>query len=96
VELSGRTVILVDDGLATGATMRAAVAALREHDPAGVVVAVPVAPEETCRELERLADELICLSSPEPFLAIGVWYERFEQVSDDEVRELVSASPAAK
>jgi predicted phosphoribosyltransferase len=82
-------VILVDDGLATGATMRAAVAALRKLDPGRVVVAVPVAPPETCEVLRAEADEVVCLSEPDPFMAIGVWYEEFPQLTDDEVRELL-------
>lgn len=88
-EVTGRTVILVDDGLATGATMRAAVAALRKLDPGRVVVAVPVAPPETCEVLRAEADEVVCLSEPDPFMAIGVWYEEFPQLTDDEVRELL-------
>lgn len=88
-QLQKKTVILVDDGLATGATMRAAVTATREHHPGRVVVAIPVAPEETCRELEQVADEVVCLSMPEPFMAIGIWYQQFGQVSDQEVRELL-------
>ena len=80
-------VILVDDGLATGATMRAAVAALKQRHPGRIVVAVPVAPPDTCEALRREADEVACLASPEPFMAIGVWYEDFPQLSDEEVRE---------
>jgi predicted phosphoribosyltransferase len=87
--VSGRTVILVDDGLATGATMQAAVAALRSAGPQEVVVAVPVAPPETCAELEAEADRVVCAVTPEPFYAVGAWYRDFSQTSDDEVRELL-------
>ncbi len=88
--LEGRTVILVDDGLATGSSMRAAVRALREQRPAQIVVAVPIAPPATCEELGGEADEVICVRTPEPFLAIGAWYEDFPQVSDGEIRELLA------
>src|SRR5207237_7606061 len=87
--VEGKTVVLVDDGLATGSTMRAAVAALRRQRPAQIVVAVPVAPPETCEELRREADDVVCARMPEPFLAIGVWYERFPQIPEDEIRELL-------
>ena len=90
-ELRGRVVILVDDGLATGATMRAAVKALRQNGAAKIVVAVPVGPPDTCREIEQQADETICLSTPEFFQAVGQYYEDFSQASDDDVRELLSA-----
>jgi predicted phosphoribosyltransferase len=88
-EVRGRTVILVDDGLATGSSMRAAVAALRSLQPTRIVVAVPVAARETCDALRREADEVVCARTPEPFYAVGLWYENFEQTSDDEVRELL-------
>src|SRR5881397_510391 len=88
-ELRDRIVILVDDGLATGATMRAAVKALRERGAAKIVVAVPVGPPETCHELEEEADETICLSTPEFFQAVGQYYEDFSQTTDDDVRELL-------
>ena len=84
-----RTVVLVDDGLATGSTMRAAALAIRAQEPAHLVVAVPVAPAETCAALKREADEVICLISPEPFFAVGNWYEDFAQVDDDEVHQLL-------
>jgi putative phosphoribosyl transferase len=84
-----RTVVLVDDGLATGSTMRAAALAIRAQEPAHLAVAVPVAPAETCAALERDADEVICLISPEPFFAVGNWYEDFAQVNDDEVHQLL-------
>jgi putative phosphoribosyl transferase len=85
----GRIVILVDDGLATGATMRAAVAALRQQQPARLVIAVPVAPAEIVEELRDEADEVVCPATPEPFISIGTWYRLFPQLSDDEVRELL-------
>ena len=83
--LAGRTVILVDDGLATGATMEAAILAVRQSQPARVVVAVPVGAPDTCRRLAAVADEVVCVAMPEPFQAVGLWYERFDQTSDDEV-----------
>jgi putative phosphoribosyl transferase len=89
-ELRDRIVILVDDGLATGATMRAAVKALRQRGAAKIVVAVPVGPPDTCREFEDRADEVICASVPEFFQAVGQYYEDFSQISDDEVRELLA------
>jgi predicted phosphoribosyltransferase len=89
VDVCGKTVILVDDGLATGASMRAAVAALRQMGPARVVVAVPVGSAETCHELRREADDVVCAATPEPFRAVGLWYEDFSQTSDEEVRELL-------
>ena len=88
-DIAGRTVILVDDGLATGATMKAAVAALRQQNPAKIVVAVPIAPAETCHELQCEADEVICAVTPQPFWAVGQWYENFEQTTDAEVTELI-------
>jgi putative phosphoribosyl transferase len=88
-ELAGKTVILVDDGLATGATMRAAALAVRRLDPARLVVAVPVAAEETCGQFRDLADEIVCEVTPRPFRAVGLWYDDFSQTTDDEVRELV-------
>ncbi|SCX27888.1 Erythromycin esterase homolog [Mycolicibacterium fluoranthenivorans] len=90
VELAGKTVILVDDGLATGASMLAAVQALRDMDPAEIVVAVPAAPESTCREFEAIVDDVVCASMPTPFLAVGESFWDFAQVSDDEVRELLA------
>ena len=89
-ELRDRVVILVDDGLATGATMRAAVAALRQRGVAKIVVAAPVGAPDTCRELEQEADETICATAPEFFQAVGQYYEDFSQTSDEEVRELLS------
>jgi len=95
-DVSGRTAILVDDGLATGATMQAAVAALRSAGPKEVVVAVPVAPPETCAELEVEADRVVCALTPEPFYAVGAWYRDFSQTSDDEVRELLRRNQAVR
>src|SRR5213596_647121 len=89
-ELRDRIVILVDDGLATGATMRAAVKALRQRGVAKIVVAVPVGPPDTCREFEDEADEVVCASEPEFFQAVGQYYEDFSQTSDDEVRDLLA------
>jgi predicted phosphoribosyltransferase len=89
-DLTGRTVILVDDGLATGSTMLAAVQAVRQYDPARVVVAVPVADPDVCASLERVADEAACAITPQPMRAVGVWYDDFSQTTDDEVRELLA------
>jgi predicted phosphoribosyltransferase len=88
-ELRDRIVILVDDGLATGATMRAAVKALRQQGAAKIVVAVPVGPPETCHEIEEEADETICLSTPAFFQAVGQYYEDFSQTTDEDVSELL-------
>ena len=87
--VQGRTVILIDDGLATGSTMRAAVTALRKMQPSEIIVAVPVAAAETCADLRSEVDEVICGATPEPFMAVGAWYSDFEQTSDREVRELL-------
>lgn len=89
-EIQGKAVILIDDGLATGATMRAAVKALRQRGAAKIVVAVPVGPLDTCKEFEEEADEVVCASAPEFFQAVGQYYEDFSQTSDDEVRELLA------
>ena len=88
-DLSGKTVLLVDDGLATGASMRTAIRSLRSHRPGRIVVAVPIAPRSTCVALEREVDEVVCLMSPEPFYAIGQWYLDFAQTSDSEVVTLL-------
>jgi putative phosphoribosyl transferase len=87
--VQGRTVILIDDGLATGSTMRAAATALRKMQPSKIIVAVPVAAAETCADLRSEVDEVICGATPEPFMAVGAWYSDFEQTSDREVRELL-------
>ena len=89
-DVAGRTVILVDDGLATGATMRAAIHALRQQRPAGIVVAVPTASPDTSETLKTEADDVVCAMTPEPFFAVGHWYEDFTQTTDDEVRELLA------
>jgi putative phosphoribosyl transferase len=88
--LAGRTVILVDDGLATGATMEAAIQAVRQSNPARVVVAAPVGAVETCERLRALADEVVCASTPDDFQAVGLCYDRFDQTSDEEVIELLN------
>src|SRR5271168_3469205 len=90
VDVTGKKVILVDDGLATGSSMFAAVQALREADPAQIVIAVPAAPESTCREFAGLVDDVVCASMPTPFLAVGESFWDFSQVSDQEVRELLA------
>jgi predicted phosphoribosyltransferase len=89
-DVRGRTVILVDDGLATGATMHAAVTALRQEGAGRVVVAVPIAPPDTCEQLREEVDDIVCAVTPEPFYAVGLWYEAFPQTSDDEVRDLLA------
>ena len=91
-ELRGRTVILVDDGLATGSTMRAAVAAVRQHQPARIVVAVPVSAPETYAAFTSEVDEIVSPFTPENFRAVGQWYADFPQTSDDEVRQLLAAA----
>ena len=91
-DVRGRTVILVDDGLATGATMLAAVKALRQQQPARIVVAVPTASPETCEQLRAEVDDIICAITPEPFHAVGLWYEDFSQTKDEEVRDLLARS----
>lgn len=95
VAVEGRTVILVDDGLATGSTMRAAVLALRSHHPRRIVIGVPVAARETCDMLAAEVDEVVCALTPEPFHAVGLWYEDFSQTTDEEVRDLLARAPRA-
>jgi putative phosphoribosyl transferase len=90
LEIRGRTVILIDDGLATGATMRAAARALQQEDPRRLVVAVPVAARQTCEAFQDEVDEIVCAATPEPFQAVGLWYEDFSQSTDEEVRELLA------
>ena len=92
LEARGRIAIVVDDGLATGATMRAAVEALRDRGAGSIVVAVPTAPIETCEALRREADEVVCARTPDPFTAVGMWYRDFAPVSDQEVAELLAPS----
>jgi putative phosphoribosyl transferase len=89
IDLHGRTVILVDDGLATGSSMRAAVQAVRTFEPARVVVAVPVGASSTCEALAAITDETVCARTPEPFSAVGLWYRDFSQTTDEEVRGLL-------
>jgi putative phosphoribosyl transferase len=93
-DLAGKTVILVDDGLATGASMRAAVEALRLKGPAGIIVAVPVAAPETCDAFWDVADDIVCAVMPEPFYAVGLWYEDFSQTTDEEVHDLLERARA--
>jgi predicted phosphoribosyltransferase len=98
--VGGRTVVLVDDGLATGSTMRAAVVAVRRLQPSRIVVAVPVAAWETCQGLRDVADDVVCVFTPEPFRAVGLWYADFSQTTDEEVQHLLSrareATPAVR
>jgi putative phosphoribosyl transferase len=92
VPVEGRTVILVDDGVATGASIRAALKALRRRKPLALILAVPVAPTEAIQELGKMVDEIVCLHTPEPFVAIGIHYADFHQMSDSEVIELLARS----
>jgi predicted phosphoribosyltransferase len=94
-DVRGKTVILVDDGLATGASMHAAIAALRQQEPARIVVAVPTAARETCDAFRAEVDDVICATTPEPFHAVGLWYEDFSQTTDEEVRELLARAAQA-
>ncbi len=89
-DLHGKTVILVDDGLATGASMRAAVEAIQQQNPAKVVVAVPTGSPEACQSFEQVADQVICAATPQPFYGVGMWYEDFSPTSDEEVRDLLA------
>ena len=95
LDVTGKTVIIVDDGLATGSTMRAAVRALQNMGPRAIIVAVPVAARSTCNELRAEASEVICLRTPEPFRAVGLWYENFEQTTDEEVHALLEGEVRA-
>ena len=88
-EIRDRTIILIDDGLATGSTMRAAAEALRKQQPDKVIVAVPIASPETCDEFRTEVDEIVCARTPQPFYSVGIWYEDFSQTSDEEVRDLL-------
>jgi len=94
LDVTGKSVILVDDGLATGSTMRAAVRALKRQHAARVIVAVPVGASESCLALEKEADQVICLEQPEDFRAVGLWYDDFTQTTDAEVRELLEKASA--
>jgi len=91
LDVRGKVVILIDDGLATGASMRAAVMALRQKQPARIVVAVPAAARDTCEEFQQMVDDMICAETPEPFYAVGTWYDDFSQTTDDEVRALLKS-----
>lgn len=93
LDVSGRIVILIDDGLATGSTMQAAIAALK-NQAFRLVVAVPVAAQQTCEELRAIVDELICATTPEPFYGVGQWYENFSQTTDEEVQRLLKKAQA--
>lgn len=94
-DVEGKVVILIDDGLATGSTMRAAVRAVRQLKPARIVVAVPVAARSTCKELEADADEVVCVHACEPFYAVGLYYHDFSQTTDEEVRQLLGEAWAS-
>ncbi|MDB4869149.1 MAG: putative phosphoribosyl transferase [Gemmatimonadales bacterium] len=94
LDVRGRTVILIDDGLATGSTMRAAIAALKKEGAKRIVVAVPVAPPETCEALKAQVDDVVCAVTPEPFRAVGLWYRDFSQTTDEEVRDLLASTAA--
>jgi len=94
--VGNRTIILIDDGLATGSTMRAAVLALRRQHPASITVAVPVAAASTCEDLKHEVDEIVCLLTPENFFAVGQWYEEFSQITDEEVQELLRCAPVTR
>lgn len=99
LDVRGRTVVLIDDGLATGSTMKAAVEAVRALSPARIIVAVPVGSPDTCREFAAIADEIVCARRPEHFAAVGQWYDDFRQTTDEEVRELLQSAasePAGK
>jgi len=91
-DVSHRPVILIDDGLATGASMYAAVLALRALSPSKIIVAVPVAPADTCTNIARNVDEMVCAATPDPFHGVGAWYRDFRQVSDDEVRDMLRSA----
>jgi putative phosphoribosyl transferase len=93
-DITGKVVIVVDDGLATGATMRAAATALRARHPAAIVAAVPVAASRTCASLQDVVDRVVCVDTPEPFHAVGLYYRNFEQTSDEEVRRLLARAAA--
>ncbi|MBW4448420.1 MAG: phosphoribosyltransferase [Spirirestis rafaelensis WJT71-NPBG6] len=88
--IQGRTILLIDDGLATGATMRAAIAALHKQQPAKIVVGVPTSSPQTCQEIKSQVDEIICAQTPSPFYSVGFWYEKFPQTTDQEVRDLLN------
>lgn len=95
LQIAGQSVILVDDGIATGSSMRAAVTALRSHQPARIVVAVPVAARQACEKLRADVDDLVCLIEPESFIAVGQWYEDFHQIRDQDVHDILAKASAA-
>jgi putative phosphoribosyl transferase len=95
-DVGGRTVILVDDGLATGSTMRAAAAALHRQHAAKLVVAVPLATPQICDEFRTVVDEIVCLITPDPFYAVGIWYRDFSQTTDEQVRDLLDAAASVR
>ncbi|HEX3598014.1 MAG TPA: phosphoribosyltransferase [Polyangiaceae bacterium] len=94
LDLANRNVVLVDDGLATGSTMSAAIAGVRQHTPRRIIVGVPIAAPSTCEEISALADDMVCAATPEPFRAVGAWYANFSQTTDTEVRTLLDAARA--
>lgn len=94
-DVQGRAILLVDDGIATGATLRAAIATLRQQQPASIIVAIPVAPLSTYNELKAEVDEVVCLATPEHFYSISIWYDEFRQTTDEEVRELLEKQSSA-
>ena len=96
LDVRGRTVVLIDDGLATGSTMKAAVEAVRALSPARIIVAVPVGSPDTCREFAGIADEIVCARRPEHFAAVGQWYDDFRQTTDEEVRELLQTAASER
>jgi predicted phosphoribosyltransferase len=95
-KVAGRTVVLIDDGLATGATMRAAIEALRRQGPRQIIVAVPIASPDTCEALAREVDRVVCAATPEPFHAVGLWYDDFSPTTDDEVRQILASSGSGR
>ena len=96
LDVRGHTVVLIDDGLATGSTMKAAVEAVRALSPARIIVAVPVGSPDTCREFAGIADEIVCARRPEHFAAVGQWYDDFRQTTDEEVRELLQTAASER
>jgi predicted phosphoribosyltransferase len=96
LDVTGRTIVLVDDGLATGASMRVAIRALRQRDPAKIVAAVPVAAADTCAAMQAEADLMVCATTPRPFYGVGAWYEDFSQTSDAEVQRLLADRASAR
>jgi predicted phosphoribosyltransferase len=95
-QVEGRTIVLVDDGLATGATMRAAVEAIRRRRPERIIVAVPIASPDACEALAREVDRVVCAATPEPSHAVGLWYEDFSPTTDDEVRHILASAGSSR